>query len=533
MRTQPEINLVNIPEFDALKVSLKEFFISKNVFDSPTELDDAIEYLFKNDDPYECAFITPETLHEYFPNEKVDKILRGDTFFNDLNKKANYGNFKLQFSDKLLKLIDEKKLDKKTCFVFEDKMTPTVNGYQALFLSNQDYQNGVALYLGELVDNCLSIGKSASDLCLLDALSDNTRTMIIKKDNKIVGLAPVYLDKDKQTIVITSLKCLHDTSLKTMKELIEYFSIHLMELNPDVKRVAIGIGGSSLWSMGFKSFSRNQNGEPTPAFLALGKVRYASNQDLQDLRSEIDVIKSASSYPVVEDSFSPADADIFLRSPTGAKKDFIRVAEIVNKENMLEKKMAVEKRISAKTRIDKPVEQNAPPDKVKNFMKVVNRYLSEEIPDFPGIKLHHTTTRQFYFTLPVANEADKAKIISKFHNLGTFKISALNPGEVELQISQRFFGLRRTRVNDNGDNIAKFIAKISPHAQYQSLPDPFTQIERTSSMVSSETPGLTAVQLSADELLQAQERMKKFKAQITDAPYTEDKKREDGNSMTP
>lgn len=345
-------------EFYNLRTVLKTAFSEQEV-----------DALYHKEEKYSPTYLDQTTLSKYFPDkDKVTKILQGDTPFFDKVKKQNYGKFDLEFADKLLTLMKKKGIKKSTRFHFTDHQNAEsksenpikleLGEYDIQFMTDQEYSDGAPFFLGEFANNCESIGKSGGDLCLFEAFSDSSRTFLIRKNGKIIGQSPIFIDDTNKTLVIASMVCTPDADTKIIRCLTEELSIKLLQLNPTIDNVTLGIGGANLISIGCKSFTRQRNGEPTKQFAALGKIRHSA--DVSEYEHEIKTCEEAMGLRILPgfEAIKNSDISHYMRDRTGARKDFFRVAEIVSRKQLAKKiQQASETRAAYQTAITKKAER--------------------------------------------------------------------------------------------------------------------------------------------------------------------------------
>ena len=253
-----------------------EYFFSK----------EEIEYLYLYEKDYKYINIKKDILSKYLNDDVVELILQNQSFFIDLNDgRKPKGRFERQFSDKFIELLKSKKLFKKTKFIYKN-ISSKINNYEVYFAEDEDYLSGITTCVGEISNDCQSLGKHGTNYIFFDMLSEDSRRIFIKKDGKIIGQSLVFIDSKKETLVISSLSCIQSIDHKVIRALIEDFSISLLKANSDIKRISIGIGERNFASMNCEDMPKTWDEtitEQAKTWQAWQRLRISPNPDYNDV----------------------------------------------------------------------------------------------------------------------------------------------------------------------------------------------------------------------------------------------------------
>lgn len=305
-----------------------------------------IEYLYSYEKNYKYINITKDMLTAYLNDDIVELILQNKSFFYDLNNHRNIrGRFEKQFADKFIELIKDKKLFKKTEFIYKS-ISSKINNYEIFFADDKDYLSGIITCVGEISNDCESLGKHGTNYVFFDMLSEDCRRFFIKKEGKIIGQSLIFIDQKKETLVISSLACLQSIDYKVIRVLIENFSISLLKANQNIKKITLGVGGRNFVVMNCEDMPKKwpkNNLEQTETWKAWQRLRRNPNPD----KNDIFLCSKSLGYPIdLESNISLRIKDEELYHMTPKERwDSYRVAIIVDRQNIIQKEKANQEQI--------------------------------------------------------------------------------------------------------------------------------------------------------------------------------------------
>ena len=327
-----------------------------------------INFLLENSGGYSLSTINATTLEKYFSKHTVRNILHGNTRFFDLNKQEFDGCFELHFSDKLMSILNSR-YPKKTNFSIPDPVT--IGEYNISFMTDEEYHDGLALCTGEICGDCGSLGKPGGIYAAVDVLSKSSRSILIRKNQSLIGSSMIYLNDRNNTLVISSLNCLSNQNTAIIRLLIETMSLELLRKNYNIEQVAIGIGGSSFRHMNGVKFERSASDQQSNEYIALGKIRHAT--DLASLTSEVEICESAIGYPISRFTNRLSTEMEQLGFSCDSFKDCIHVASIIQQNNL-------QARADVIYHLTNSITQNIISNREAAFFKKFSLFIMNETP---------------------------------------------------------------------------------------------------------------------------------------------------------
>ncbi|HSQ97340.1 MAG TPA: hypothetical protein VLL98_01330 [Rickettsiales bacterium] len=315
-----ESSLIELKSCD----NILKYFFSEN----------EIKYLYNFGEDYTYKYILRSMLDRYFSEEKVRNIINNNTFFRDLNNgRMPRGRFERQFADKFICILNQRQFFKQTNFNYN--IESEILNYSIKFVTNEEYYNGFISCVGQITDDCESLGRHGTNYIYYDYFSPDSRRIFIKnKKEDIIGQSLIFLNDTKDKIIISSI-CVHNINSEEMKLLIENFSIKLLEINPLVKSINIGMGGRNFIVMNAKNFPskwpQNEQ-EKTNVWKAWQNSRRNSNPDENDIK----LCSESLQYPIDINSnktLKVANEKVF-NMQAEKRPDTFRIAELVNRQNL-------------------------------------------------------------------------------------------------------------------------------------------------------------------------------------------------------
>ena len=321
---------------ESSKKELDMYIDTLNYFFSKEEIGHL--YLYERD--YKYININKEKLSKYLNDDAIELIFQNQSFFIDLNDSRKIrGRFERQFADKFIELIKNKKLFKKTRFIYKN-ISSKNNNYEVYFAEDEDYLSGITTCVGEICNDNESLGKQGTNYIFFDILSKDSRRFFIKRDGKIIGQSLVFIDSKKETLIISSLSCIQSIDHKVIRNLIENFSISLLKANSDIKRVSIGVGESNFVIMNCEDLTKTWPKtitEQTETWQAWQRIKRNPNPDYNDIL----LCSKSIGYPIdLESNISIRIQDEKLYHMTPEERwDSYRIATIVDRENIIMKEI--------------------------------------------------------------------------------------------------------------------------------------------------------------------------------------------------
>lgn len=406
-----------------------------------------IEYLYLYERNYKYININKEMLSKYLNNDVVEIILQNKSFFFDLNDNRKVrGRFEKQFSDKFNK---NKKLFKKTRFNYKD-ISSKINNYEVYFADDDDYISGITTCVGEISNDCESLGKNGTNYIFFDMLSDDSRRFFIKKDGKIIGQSLIFIDNKKETLIISSLNCIQSIDQKVIRAIIEDFSISLLKANTDIKRISIGVGGRNFITMNCEDIPKTWQKtikEQTKTWQALQRLRKNPNPDNNDVL----LCSKSIGYPIdLESNISIRIKDEKLYHMTPQERlDTYRIATIIDRENIIEKeilnrqkiKELKEKNIGLSTSIGNNQTKNIT-TRQNEFMELIQALIKDKLNCCYPIKqteVQYNNKKYSSFVIECLDEEEKI-------NIKKIIINILGQEQIYFQDS---IDLQKHKINEN------------------------------------------------------------------------------------
>lgn len=194
-----------------------------------------------------------------------NKLLNGDYYFEDKRSHIKYTvdiNKTLIITDVLVAAKGEKK----TNYSIKSAEFDTIKIEP---LTADEYKIGLPFLLSCKTEHCDIIGGFGANYPLAEYLSDDGISCKITDSTDYVGHINVWQDSSNNLILGTLAVQRDHVKSKVLNQLLRVFSKQLLEDNPKIESILLGMGGQNLSILYPNSFSPDTNG-----YELLGRIRH-------------------------------------------------------------------------------------------------------------------------------------------------------------------------------------------------------------------------------------------------------------------